>query len=99
VADGLDDGWPVSQLPPTTGRRCLTPATGRPRAADQPRLGGLFVVFALALGGQQLAQAGMLVVHDPPFCSLPSASDLAADGVAGQLSVALNRSPRIWRLP
>jgi hypothetical protein len=83
------------------GRRCPTPpATGRPSAAGQPRLGGVFVVFAAALGGQQLAQPQVLVVHlpSPTFAAFRhrSGRGLVVDG---PLSVALGRAPRICRLP
>jgi hypothetical protein len=56
------DAWPPSRLPPATAR---PPPAAAPRASTtrQPGMGGLLVSFGDALGGQGLAQPGMLVVH------------------------------------
>src|SRR4029453_12993534 len=62
--------WPPDSLPPATAQ--LPPAPPRRASAShQPRMVGLLVPFADALGGQGLAQPGMLVVHGShPFPQL-----------------------------
>jgi hypothetical protein len=67
MPDGrLADAWPAGQLPPSTGQPA--PAASRPTGAlGEPGLGGLLVSFRDALGGQLLAQPGMLVVHVLPL--------------------------------
>jgi len=61
-------------------------------------LGGLLLSFGDALGGEQLAQAGVLVVHELPSCnSAASSPRLAQDGAARS---APNPAGSIsWRLP
>jgi ABC-type Na+ efflux pump permease subunit len=53
----------------------------------QPSLGGLLVSFGDSLGGQRLAQPGMLVLHVIPLSSLLAAVLLKAalsSAVAGR---------------
>jgi hypothetical protein len=60
--------WPADQLPPATDQPPVAPAARPTSNVGQPSLGSLLLSFGDALGGQQLAQPGMLVVHIP---SLP----------------------------
>jgi hypothetical protein len=68
-AVGMTDGrlgrgaWPAGQLPPATGGPLPASAARSTSAVGQPGLGGLLLSFGDALGGQQLAQPGVLVVH------------------------------------
>ena len=63
------DAWPAGQLPPPTGQ---PPAAARlVSAMGEPGPSGLLLSFGDALGGQHLAQPGVLVVHGPhPFLQL-----------------------------
>jgi hypothetical protein len=78
------DAWPAGQLPPPSQP---APVAARPSAMGEPGLGGLLVSFADALGGQRLAQPGMLVLHVIPLSSLMAAVLLKAalsSAVAGR---------------
>jgi hypothetical protein len=72
MTDGRPGGgaWPAGQLPPATNGPLPVSAARLTGAVGQPGLGGLLLSFGEALGGEQLAQAGVLVVHIP---SLPAA--------------------------
>jgi hypothetical protein len=77
------DAWSAGQLPPSQP----APVAARPSAMGQPGLGGLLVSFGDALGGQGLAQPGMLVLHVVPLSSLMAAVLLKAalsSAVAGR---------------
>jgi hypothetical protein len=57
-------------------------------------VGGLLVPLGDALGGQGLAQPGMLVMHGPfPFLQLSRLM------VVGWLRMVRGRAVRIWQLP
>jgi hypothetical protein len=67
--------WPAGQLPPPTSQPPPASAARTAGAVGEPGLGGLLLSFAAALGGQLLAQPGMLVVHvSSPSCSCLSAT-------------------------
>src|SRR5215218_8727027 len=96
------DGWPAGQLPPATGRPPLAPTMRWASATEQSCVGGLLVPLGDALVGQDLAQAGMLVVH----VSFPSYSfaclfqrSRSAVVVAGELRMALQCRVRIRHRP
>jgi hypothetical protein len=74
VPDGRlgGDACPAGQLQPPTSHPPTVPTTRRASATREPRMAGLLVSSCDALLSQDLAQPGMLVVHE----SLPScASD------------------------
>src|SRR4029453_1854223 len=71
-------------------------AAARPAGAvGEPGLGGLLLSFGDALGGQLLAQPGMLVVHVPPP-PLAAGADLHLPGAHGQDDPDLGRARRYW---
>jgi hypothetical protein len=59
--------WPAGQLPPATNGPLPVSAARLTGALRQPGLGGLLLSLGEALGGEQLAQPGVLVVHLPPL--------------------------------
>jgi hypothetical protein len=65
MTDGRLGGgaWPAGQLPPATGGPLPASSARSTGAVGQPGLGGLLLSFGDALGGEQLAQPGVLVVH------------------------------------
>jgi hypothetical protein len=79
VADGRLAGaaGPAGQPPPATGQPLPASAARPASAMGEPGLGGLLVSFGDALGGQLLAQPGMLVVHVLPLSSSCECADAA----------------------
>jgi hypothetical protein len=57
------DAWPAGQPPPAKGEPPPAPVARSAGALGEPSLGGLVLSFGDVLGGQLLAQPGMLVVH------------------------------------
>jgi DNA-binding CsgD family transcriptional regulator/tetratricopeptide (TPR) repeat protein len=94
------DGWPAGHLPPAPGRPPPS-AARRASATRQSCMGGLLSPLGDALLSQDLAEPGMLVVHESVLSCSSAAPQRPGQGlvVAGQLRMALQRAPRIRHLP
>jgi hypothetical protein len=96
MLDGrLAGAWPAGQPPPATGQLPSTPVARPAGALGEPDMGGPLLSFGDALGGQLLAQPGMLVVHVPPP-PLAAGAVLNSPGAHGQVDPDLGRARRHW---
>jgi hypothetical protein len=100
-------GWPLGgdarrlgQPPPAKGHPASALAARRTSSTQQPCRNSLLLQLGHALLGQHLTQPHVLVMHMPLHLLSPaSASDRSSLAVDGPLRMALDRTPRICRLP